>query len=641
MSIFSKAKSAAKSALSSLKDVFSNAVSKFTGSFSQTANAINAFASGKPQTTASSSPSILSSATGKDAGGTTYYNNYIPNNSTNLGYQSISKGTTQLGPTAPVYGPIQPTNISSGTATSNNNSVPRSRSSSNYSSPSYGPVLAEGNLAFSPASATISSGTLTGSSNRSFAAPSAPSNQNYQGTAIGGNVGVGADPSTGYFPSANASGIPSQDNLQGNQSNKSSLQTYLESLKQKASSEDAYVKAQRDSGIMAARQQMQNTQNSINAITTQMNTDLLRLRGTAQKEGVVEAVYGGQQQEITREATIKLLPLQAQLASDQGNLEMAQSQLDTLYKIYEKDANNSVDYWNDQARTIYDYVSKSEQRQLDEISNQKEFERGLIKDSVRSQQNIAEQALKDGNIRLYKAITAIQPPTNINSSTFNRDKQNYINDINEAISSYQPQSQPTNSVDAQLYSGLNGSTATAVRQQVGAFKTEPLVQNFATVQEGRNFVKSLPTTTKNPADDQALIYSLAKALDPGSVVREGEYATVQKYAQSWIQAYGKKVTQAINGTGFLSEEARSNIKKTIETKYQSSERSYDNLFNQYKSGINNLTGRNDGEKFLRDYKIENQTSGSSSVKIKLPDGRTGTIPASNLDAALKAGAKQI
>lgn len=153
----------------------------------------------------------------------------------------------------------------------------------------------------------------------------------------------------------------------------------------------------------------------------------------------------------------------------------------------------------------------------------------------------------------------------------------------------------------QLYSGLSTKTATAVRAKVGQFKAEPVVQNFAVIQDGRNFASSIATNTKNPADDQALIYSLAKALDPGSVVREGEYATAQKYAQSWINAYGKGVTQAIAGTGFLSQTARENIKKTIEGKYTSSKRSYDNLYKQYESGVNSLTGRSNGSQFLIDY----------------------------------------
>jgi hypothetical protein len=169
----------------------------------------------------------------------------------------------------------------------------------------------------------------------------------------------------------------------------------------------------------------------------------------------------------------------------------------------------------------------------------------------------------------------------------------------------------------QLYAGLTGPTATAVRARVNAFKSEPVVQNFSVLQEGYDFASRINTATKNPADDQALIYALAKALDPGSVVREGEYATAQKYAQSWVNAYGKGITQAIAGTGFLSQQARENIKRVIETKYESSKSSYDNLYKNYQGTINNLTGRNDADKFLTDY--ANTTAGQSRT-LRGPDG---------------------
>jgi hypothetical protein len=192
----------------------------------------------------------------------------------------------------------------------------------------------------------------------------------------------------------------------------------------------------------------------------------------------------------------------------------------------------------------------------------------------------------------------------------------------------------------QLYAGLASSTSTAVRAKVAKFATEPSVQNFATIQEGYNFAQSLANDTQNPADDQALIYSLAKALDPGSVVREGEYATAQKYAQSWVKAYGKGVSQAILGTGFLSQEARENIKKTIETKFNASKKSYDNLYNQYSTGINSLTGRGDGTSFLTDYAIPQEQVGTpppvdvskgeiSGLTVTFPGGGTLTFPDQN------------
>ena len=180
----------------------------------------------------------------------------------------------------------------------------------------------------------------------------------------------------------------------------------------------------------------------------------------------------------------------------------------------------------------------------------------------------------------------------------------------------------------QLYSGLSTKTATAVRGKVGKYSGEGNITNFSTVQDGYNFSKSIDTKTKNPADDQALIYALAKALDPGSVVREGEYKTAQMYAQSWVDAYGKGVTQALLGTGFLSEKARSNIKKVIEQKYLSQKSSYDQTKKSYVAGINALTGRSDGEKFLVDYVTPEEDAGDTGGTTEMtgPDGKVWEVP---------------
>lgn len=148
--------------------------------------------------------------------------------------------------------------------------------------------------------------------------------------------------------------------------------------------------------------------------------------------------------------------------------------------------------------------------------------------------------------------------------------------------------------------GLTNAQINTTKNQIaGAFDNEPVVKEYNVINEGYQFAKSLSNNTQNPSDDQGLIYAFAKAMDPGSVVREGEYATVQKYAQSWIESFGKGVEQAINGTGFLSSEARSNIKKTIETKFKASEANYQNVYNQYQKRLD--TASSGGGNSLTDY----------------------------------------
>lgn len=201
----------------------------------------------------------------------------------------------------------------------------------------------------------------------------------------------------------------------------------------------------------------------------------------------------------------------------------------------------------------------------------------------------------------------------------------------------------------QLYSGLKPATATAIRGRVSTFKSEPIVTNFNTINEGYDTVKSIADNSKNPSDHQALVYAFAKIMDPNSVVREGEYATVQKYAQSWVKAYGKGMEQAILGTGFLSEDAIKNMKDTLEKKFQSSKKNYDNVYKQYEKGINELSGRKDGAKFLTDYaaafqdKTGGEQGGGSDLQSRADAGgydyeamKAAGISDEDIDASLSA-----
>lgn len=136
---------------------------------------------------------------------------------------------------------------------------------------------------------------------------------------------------------------------------------------------------------------------------------------------------------------------------------------------------------------------------------------------------------------------------------------------------------------------------------VASFQSSPIVQNYNVIGEGNAFAQSLNVNTSNPADDQALIYAFAKAMDPNSVVREGEYATVQKYAQSWADSYGFSAKRVFSNTNFLTPKARENMKSTIEQRFKASQQSYNNLFNETSRRINLVGGIQGGDKFLNNY----------------------------------------
>lgn len=533
---------------------------------------------------------------------------YSPNVATNLdgsntygrsdaGNNMSNKTVVGMTRYTPSYMTAAPKTTSSGS---------KINSKSDYSSASYGTDLtalsASNFMTGGPISTSVNASSLSSQSSPAGASsvPSAPSPRNYEGVVKGGNVGVGANPETGMMqPSVDSTTGESTTEAAPKEDATSMYQKALDKLfKQKDTQDELYARAREESGIQQAQQQMQNTQNAINGITAKMNSDLLQLRGTAAREGVTEAVYGGQQAQVTREASIQLLPLQAQLAADQGNLEMAESNLDTLFKIYSKDAEDSFNFYANQAKTIYDKANKDEQRQLDALTEQKKFEQSMVKDQANAQQSYMSQALKDGNMRLFNALKTIQPPTNINSPTYAQDRQNYIDDMNEAVGQY-------GEVPAKAGQGVLASLPVSIQNRViglaDDLKSSDIVKKFNSTADSINVVNGIAPDSKNPADHQQIVYAFAKALDPDSAVREGEYATIKKYAQGAVSRYGKEISNAINGTGFLSAEAIKNIQATMNSTYNSRKPLYENLIKEKSRIINNIAGADVASELIVNY----------------------------------------
>jgi hypothetical protein len=150
--------------------------------------------------------------------------------------------------------------------------------------------------------------------------------------------------------------------------------------------------------------------------------------------------------------------------------------------------------------------------------------------------------------------------------------------------------------------GLTQAQSQRVLQIAGQFDNEPMVKNFNTIAEAKNFVDTLGEgKSGNAGDDQAMLYAFAKAMDPGSVVREGEYATVQKYSQSWAQTFGFKAERIFSNSPFLSDDARQKMKATVAKKAASAKQSYDNIYNEYGRRIERQAGVQGGKDFLTNY----------------------------------------
>lgn len=177
--------------------------------------------------------------------------------------------------------------------------------------------------------------------------------------------------------------------------------------------------------------------------------------------------------------------------------------------------------------------------------------------------------------------------------------------------------------------GLPPAVARRVDSRAKGWDSLPIVKTTQKMAEAVSFANGLDVNTTNPADDQALIYAFAKAMDPDSVVREGEYATVQKYAQSWAESFGFNAARIFSNTPFLTPQSRQNMKKTIAAKFAAGKTQYDNVRRSYASQINRITGQADGEDYLTDYAggfPTDEPEAGAPVRVVPPSGR-GAGPA--------------
>lgn len=200
--------------------------------------------------------------------------------------------------------------------------------------------------------------------------PPPPVGENYMGTLLGANTGL-ANQALGTTTDKNGivTTTPIEPTAQADGGLGDIYKQYQElsnTLQKDApSAESIYNKSLKESGLRQYQQEAQNYSSQINAITAKAQADILSTTG--QGRGIPEAIIGGQQAQISKEAAIQALPLQALLANAQGNVELAQSHLDTLFKIRFEDAKTKHEYKTKLLDSAMQVASKQEQRQYEAI----------------------------------------------------------------------------------------------------------------------------------------------------------------------------------------------------------------------------------------------------------------------------------
>ena len=127
--------------------------------------------------------------------------------------------------------------------------------------------------------------------------------------------------------------------------------------------EDTYGITSRQAGreYRRAQQDVQQYTSQLNSITSSRDAAVLALEDTGR--GQTTGFIGGEQARINREAAIQALPVQAQLAAAQGNLEIAKSHVDSLFQMKIKDIETEQAYKNTVAN-IWMSVATTQQSNL-------------------------------------------------------------------------------------------------------------------------------------------------------------------------------------------------------------------------------------------------------------------------------------
>jgi hypothetical protein len=169
---------------------------------------------------------------------------------------------------------------------------------------------------------------------------------------------------------------------------------YLKSLKPPPSTADIYAKEERAAGIQQKQQLVNDYTAQLNAITAKAQADKLSVTG--QGRGIPEVIIGGQQAQIDKEAAIQALPVAAQLAAAQGNLQLAQQHLETRFNLLVKDAQNQYEYKNKLLGAVYDFATTQEKRRLDALEKENERTYSDKKDFLKIQNQLLLSAVTQG-----------------------------------------------------------------------------------------------------------------------------------------------------------------------------------------------------------------------------------------------------
>lgn len=164
---------------------------------------------------------------------------------------------------------------------------------------------------------------------------------------------------------------------------------------------------EKDTKIKKLRQTENDLSAQINTIIANRDANVLRVEG--QGRGIPEAIIGGQQAQINKEAAIQALPIQALLAQAQGNVALAEAHINTWGSILMNDANNEYNQRKELLTSAKDFAIGIESKRIDDLDKANERKYQETQALITAKTQAMSQALGQG--APSSVSTAIQAAT--------------------------------------------------------------------------------------------------------------------------------------------------------------------------------------------------------------------------------------
>ena len=195
------------------------------------------------------------------------------------------------------------------------------------------------------------------------------------------------------------------------------LKDYLDTIEKPTDLTGEYKRIAGEEGIEAKQTLVNNLTQQLNTITAEAQQAQLILEQQAGGRDITSTFLGRQAQEITRQAAIKVLPVQAQLAAAQGNLALAQERVNTLFKFQTDYEDRLYDYNKELRTTAFQWATNEQKNILDAQQRAEDKAFTLLRDNLNAGQNLASTALSNGYPQIAAQIMALDPK----SATYTAD----------------------------------------------------------------------------------------------------------------------------------------------------------------------------------------------------------------------------